>query len=59
MSALKVVLGEQYSWKLREQVLASGDGDKHGNSTTCGRKLSPLQKRMIIVKIFLDIQKVI
>lgn len=28
MSALKVVLGEQYSWKLQEQVLASGDGDE-------------------------------
>lgn len=28
MSALKVILGEQYSWKLKEEVLASGDGDE-------------------------------
>lgn len=29
MSALKVVLGEQYSWKLKEHVLgAPGHGDE-------------------------------
>lgn len=35
VTTFKVFWGEQCSWKHREQVLASGDGDEEQNSSTC------------------------